>query len=74
MDPSVLIAITQGVNLVAAFGPIGIQLALQIKKLFQGADSGAGFDVQIQAFKGGILQDAAATDVIVDEWLAKHPA
>ena len=73
MNPPVLVTITQGLNLVSAFGPIAVGLALQIRKIFQGADSGEPFEVQISAYRNGILKTLDETDAIIAEWNAAHP-
>ena len=68
----VLVSITQGLNLVTAFGPVAIEIALGIRKLLQGADSGEAYDVQIARFKNGTLQILDDTDAEIAEWLAAH--
>lgn len=68
-----IVLVTQGLNAVATFGPIAIGLALQIKKLFSGQTSGDPFEVQIMAYKDGILKTIDETDAIWAEWTANHP-
>jgi len=68
-----LVTITQGANLIGAFAPIAIGIALQIKKLLTAGDSGAAFDVQIQAYQDGILKTLDETDQIIADWKAAHP-
>ncbi len=70
----VLVAITQGANLVTTFGPIGIGLALQLRKAFQGfSDSGEPFEVQIQQKRGGVIVTLDHNDELIAEWLKDHP-
>ena len=66
-----LVTITQGANLVTAFGPVLIDLALRLKKAFAGSDS--TFEVQIQAYQDGILKTLDETDQIIADWKAAHP-
>lgn len=73
MDPTVLVTISNGIQIIGALTPVAIDVALRIKKLLSGADSGEAFTVQITAFHNGILQDADATDAIINDWMAKHP-
>ena len=73
MNPAVLVTITQGLNAVATFGPVAIGLALQIKKIFQGTDTGEPFEVQIQAYRNGILTTLNETDALIAQWKAEHP-
>lgn len=69
----VILAITQGVNLVSTMGPVAVGIALQIKKLLSSPGSGATFDVQIQAYKDGILTTLDEEDQIIKDWRAAHP-
>ncbi len=72
MNPAVILTITQGLNLIATFGPIAVGIALQIKKLF-GSGSDVPFEVQIQAYQNGILKTLDETDTIIAEWRREHP-
>jgi hypothetical protein len=69
----VILAITQGLNLVSTMGPVAVGIALQIKKLLSSGASGPTFDVQIMALKDGIVQNQDDTDKIIADWKAAHP-
>ncbi len=69
----VLVAITQGANLITTFGPIAIGLALQIRKLLAGSDSGEPFEVQIQQYRAGVLTTLDKNDELIADWLTMHP-
>ncbi len=74
MNPNVLVAITQGANLVTTFGPLLIGTALQLVKIFrQGSDSGQPFEIQIQQYRDGIPVILDKNDELIADWLTMHP-
>lgn len=73
MSPLVLVTITQGLNLIATFGPVAVGIAMQFKKLFSGSNSTVPFEVQIQVLEDGILKNVTETDAIWAKWTAEHP-
>lgn len=68
----VLLTITQLGNLITTFGPIGVGVALQIKKLFQGSGSDQPFEVQIQTLRDGILVTIDDEDKLIADWMKDH--
>ena len=75
MNPNVLIAITQGANLVTTGGPVLIGTALQLVKIFRqgGADTGEPFEIQIQQYRNGIQTILDKNDELIADWLTMHP-
>jgi hypothetical protein len=70
---SVLLTISKDLNLVATLGPISVGLALELRKIFAGSDSGAGFDVQILGYRNGTLATLDESDQIFKDWMDSHP-
>lgn len=70
MNPSVIALIFQGINLVGTIGPIIMETALALQRIF--TSSGSEYTVQIQTLQDGAVHSAQQALDMIAQWKQEH--